>query len=301
MANKIKILGLLSLIVLFSACVKDGEDLCPPAGSVNINFFVEKFRNKSENPLDDREDDFSSRVNHLRYFIYKNGELYNQGIIDKFPKASIPSYTFQFRGLEYGSYNMVVVANSTREALSGEPINADNLLLTYPGCLDTEDYFTAVFPFDVESDEIKEYEVGLMRTHGVIRYTFKNMPDNITDMEIVMKNVSSKKWVTGDYGTAYEAARSYQIIPLTKQATSEDYIMGTFPTLSDGQSTYYLNLYRERETTPYISQMITDDLIVRRNQLLDIAVTFNDGYISFEIDLDSDWGGSSSGGEIGIE
>ena len=60
-------------------------------------------------------------------------------------------------------------------------------------------------------------------------------------------------------------------------------------------------MYKERESTPHISQMITDDLVVRRNQLLDIAVTFNDGYLSFEIDLNSDWDGSSSGGEVGIE
>lgn len=301
MTNNIKIVGLLLLIVFFSSCVTDGEDPCPPAGSVKIDFFVEKFRNQSENPLDDREEDFLSRVNHLRYFIYKDNELYDQGIINNFTKASSPSYSFQFTELDYGNYNMVVIANCTKDALSGDPSNADNLLLTFPGCTDTEDFFTAIFPFSVQSDEVKEYEVGLMRTHGVIRYTFKNMPDNITDMEIVMKNVSQEKWVTGDYMTTCEASRQYVMIPLEKKSATDDYIMGTFPTLPDEKSVYYLNLYRERGTTPYISQMITDDLIVKRNQLLDIAVTFNDGYLSFEIDLDSDWDGSSSGGEVGIE
>lgn len=300
MTNSIKIVGLLLLMTLFSGCVKDGEDLCPPAGSVKIDFFVERFRNQSENPLDDREEDFFSRVNHLRYFIYKDGELYDQGIIDQFLKATSPSHTFRFTGLDYGNYNMVVVANCTKEALSGNPANADNLLLTYPGCTDTEDFFTATFPFVVKSDEVKEYEVGLIRTHGVIRYTFKNLPDNITDMEIIMRNVSQEKWVTGDYKAACEATRRYQVVPLVKQSTTDDYIIGTFPTLPDDKSVYYLNMYREGETTPYISQMITDDLIIRRNQLLDIAVTFNDGYLSFEIDLDSDWGGSSSG-EVEIE
>lgn len=301
MTNYIKILGLLLLTVLFSGCVKDGEDPCPPAGSVKIDFFVEKFRNKSENPLDDREEDFYSRVNHLRYFIYKEGELYDHGILNNFARVVSPSYSFQFTELDYGDYNMVVVANCTKEALTGDPSNADNLLLTFPGCADTEDYFTAVFPFSVESDEQKKYEVGLLRTHGVIRYTFKNMPDHITDMEIVIKNVSQEKWVTGDYKTTYEASRQYIVVPLDKKIANDDYIMGTFPTLTNEKSAYYLNLYREREATPYISQMITDDIIVRRNQLLDIAVTFNDGYLSFEIDLDSDWDGSSSGGEVGIE
>jgi len=300
MAKSIKIFGILLLLAFFSGCVKDGEDLCPPAGNVKMDFFVEKFRNKSENPLDDREEDFLNRINHLRYFIYKEGNLYQQGIIDNFTKTSSPSYSFRFTGLDYGNYNMVVVANCTKEALSGDPVNADNLLLTFPGCMDTEDFFTAVFPFSIQSDEVKEYEVGLMRTHGIIRYTFKNMPDNITDMEVVMKNVSQEKWVTGDYRTTCEASRRYAVIPLVKKTEADDYIIGTFPTLTNEKSAYYLNMYKEGETTPYISQMITDDLIVKRNQLLDIAVTLNDGYLSFEIDMDSDWGGSSSG-EVGIE
>ncbi|MDU1891670.1 MAG: FimB/Mfa2 family fimbrial subunit [Dysgonomonas sp.] len=301
MTNNIRIIGILLLIAFFSSCVKDGENPCPPAGSVKVDFFVERFRNQSENPLDDREDDFQSRVNHLRYYIYKDGDLYDQGMISNFTKAASPSHTFQFTGLDYGNYNMVVVANCTKNALSGDPVYADNLLLTFPGCADTEDFFTAVFPFSVQSDEVKEYEVGLLRTHGVIRYTFENLPDDITDMEVVMKNVYQQKWVTGDYKETCEALQRYTIVPLVKQAVDDEYIIGTFPTPADERSTYYLNMYKAGEETPYISQMITDDLVIRRNQLLDIAVKFNDGYLSFEIDMDSDWNGSSSGGEIGIE
>lgn len=301
MANNIKIAGVLLLIILFSSCVRDGEDVCPPIGTVRVDLFVEKFRNQSENPLDDREDIFHERINHLNYFIYKDEILYDQGIINELPQVSDPSYSFLFSGLDYGNYNMVIVANCTQAVLCGDPVVADNLFLNFPGCENSEDFFTAVFPFSVEADEVKEYEVGLMRIHGIIRSTFKNLPNNITDVEIIIGNVSQESWLTGGYRTTCDASRKYTVNPQRKQAIDMSYIMGIFPTLENEKSVYSLNMYKDGETTPYISQIITDDINIKRNQLLDITVTFNDGYLSFEIDMDSDWDGSSPGGEVGIE
>jgi len=301
MINKIKITAILLTIIIISGCVKDGLDECPE-GNVRLNLFVEKFRNKSQNPLDDYEESFNERVQHLRYYLYRNGVLKQQGIVDKFEKASASSHTFDLQNLEYGSYNMVIVANCTKTALSGDIALADNLLLTYPGSIETEDFFTAVFPFEVESNNTAQYDVGLLRTQGIIRYTFNNLPAEVSDIEMVMKNVSSEKWVTGDYMNACEAARRYTI-SLLKQAseTDDDYIVGTFPSLANERAAYYLNLYRNNEDTPYMTHLVTDTLTVTRNQLLDIAVTFNKGGLSFEIDLDSEWDGSSSGGETGLE
>jgi len=301
MIRNIKIIiGLFLLTLILQSCVKDGMDECPE-GDVRIHLFVEKFRNKSQNPLDDYENNFNDVVGQLRYYLYKDKVLKEQGIIDNFTKAATPSYTFNLSALEYGDYNMVIVANSTKTALSGDAAIADNLVLTYPGCADTEDYFTAVFPFKVNSNEVTEYNVGLLRTHGVIRYTFNNMPSDISDIEVVMQNVSSEKWVTGDYKKVYEASQKYVIIPLEKKAATDDYVIGTFPSLTGQKSAYYLQMYRNNEVTPYMRHLITDTLTVTRNQLLDIAVTFNRGEISFEIDLDSKWDGSSDGGETGIE
>ncbi|MBK5722259.1 FimB/Mfa2 family fimbrial subunit [Dysgonomonas sp. Marseille-P4677] len=301
MTYSIKIIGILLLITLFSSCLKDGEDLCHSVGSVKIDLFVEKFRNQSDNPLDDREDSSLGRVNHLRYFIYKEGLLYEQGIIDKFTKTSGPLYSFLLSGLDYGNYNIVFVANCTKKSLRGDSTNIENLLLTFPGCEDTEDFFSAVFPFSVDSDNMMEYEVGLKRTHGIVRCTFNNLPNNISDIEIIMKNVNMEYWIAGDYKVAGEASRKYSLTELKDETVNGDYIIGTFPTPINEKSIYYLNIYKEDEATPYISQMITDDFEIRRNQLLDISVTFNDGYLSFEIDMDSDWDGPSSGGEVGIE
>jgi len=301
MIRSIKIvIGIFLLALISQSCVKDGMDECPE-GDVRINLFVEKFRNRSQNPLDDYEEDFTSRVSQLRYFLYRENTLVQQGIIDRFTKSTSPSYTFDLPKLEYGKYNMVIVANSKKTALTGDPSLADNLVLTYPGCADTEDFFTATFPFTVDSNTAADYNVGLLRTHGVIRYTFVNMPSDISDIEVVMQNVSSEKWVTGDYKKVGEASQKYVIVPLEKNAAIGDYVIGTFPSLTGQKSAYYLQMYRNNQPTPYMRQLITDTLTVRRNQLLDIAVTFNKGDLSFVVDLDSDWDGSSSGGETGIE
>lgn len=302
MINKMKIAGIVLLLAIVSGCVRSGMDECPD-GNVRLNIFVEKFRNKSQNPLDDYEENFTGRVGHLRYFLYKDGVLVGkENVISQFTKAGGPSFPLDLVDLEYGKYNVVIVGNSTKTAFSGDPVLADNLLLTFPGCAETEDFFTAVFPFEVRSNDKKEYQVGLLRTQGVIRYTFKNMPSDISDIEVVMKNVSNEKWITGDYKNACEASQKYVIIPLTKQNLAEgDYVIATFPSLQGELSAYHLNMYRNNEETPYMRQMITDTLTVTRNQLLDIAVTFNEGKLDFEIDLDSEWDGSLPGGETGLE
>ncbi len=301
MTKKIKIIGLFLFVVLLSACVKDGEDLCPPeprslTGSAIIHVYAEKFRNKSQNPLDDREAVFTDRITHLRYFVYKNNELHDEGIIDKFPKAAPSSYTFSLSDLEKGEYKMVLIANSAKKSLTGLAAKSANLLLTFPGCLDNEDYFTAVFPFSIKDDRNTEYEVGLMRTNGVIRYTFNNMPEEVSDIEVIMKNVYLEKWIDGDYKNICEANMKYLITPRKKQAWIDgEYVIGTFPTPTNEFSAFHINLYRNGEPEPYMSRMVTEDLSVLRNQLIDIAVTFNNGELDFIVDLDSDWDGSSSG------
>jgi len=116
-----------------------------------------------------------------------------------------------------------------------------------------------------------------------------------------MENVGLQKWVTGDYRDTFIANRRFDIIPVTRQAATEDYIIGTFPTVTDGYSTFRLSLFREGEEKAYLSQMISDNLTVVRNQLLEISVNYEDGEFSFEVTMDSSWNGSSSGGEVGLE
>lgn len=294
------IIGLFFITFILSGCVKDGLDECP-AGRIKLNLYVEKFRNPSQDPLNDVEDNFSDRINHLRYYLYRDGELVEQNMVMNFTKSASSSYTLEFSDLDYGDYNMVVVGNCTKTALAGDPTVADNLVLTFPTCAETEDFFTATYPFKVNSNDVIEHDMGLLRTQGVIRYAFNNVPTDVSDIEVVVKNVCAEKWITGDYKTTCEASHRYLMAPLKNQKSKNDYIIGTFPTPQNEKSAYYIHVYRESDTTPYLEQLITDTMSVVRNQLVDIAVTFNGDALDFEINLDNKWDGSTPGGETGLE
>lgn len=293
---------ILFVCVAYSCNVRDGEDPCPPEeGNVRINLYAEKFQNPSDDPLADRERAFFDRITHIRYYLYKDNALYDEQVVATFDNAHTGFYTLNFDNLPVGDYQLVVISNCTGDALTGEPDIADNLVITYPGSADTEDYFTAVFPFTVEAIGWQEYVVGLSRVHGVVRYTFHNLPQDAIAVGVLMENVSSEKWITGDYKEVCQADTRYDMVPVTRVSVDEDYVLGTFPTPTDERSSFTLSLFREGADDPYISQMIVDTLNIRRNQLLDIEVTYNNGRFDCEIILDSTWDGSNSGGEVGLD
>ncbi|MCD7899128.1 MAG: hypothetical protein LUH22_04425 [Bacteroides sp.] len=299
MTRTSKLIGFLLLFIITSySCVKDGEELCPE-GNVRLRIYAEKFQNKSDDPLSDRESIFYDRVSHIRYYLYKDGVLDRSVIVNVFDDVTSDSYLLNLPDLEYGNYQIALVTNSTRTALTGDGTSIDNLLLTYPGSDLTEDYFSQVFSFEVNSPDTKEYNVGLSRVQGVIRYTFNNLPEDASYVEVIMKNVSNEKWITGEYMNACQANRRYAMIPVTR-AETEDLVMGTFPTLTTQRSALDVNLYKMDGDVAFMTQMISDTLTVSRNQLLDIVLTYEDGKFNYEILMDTTWDGSSSGGEVDI-
>lgn len=298
MTNYLKIVMVLLGVISLSGCIKDGLEECPPEPKIALEFYAEKFQNKSQNALDDREEKFCDRIKHVRYYLYKDKELIRERIVDKFENTDGNCFTLEFDDLQPGQYEIVVIGNSSRSALTGDPMDAASLVITYPGSLDTEDYFTATFPFTVKAEESKKYEVGLYRAHGVIRYHFVNPPDDLVGVQVRMTNVGSEKWVTGDYMNVIDATHRFTTIQTATRADIEDgaLVIGTFPTPQNEFSEYYLSLYREGEDNPYLSRMIADTLGVIRNQLIDIVTTFNDGNVSFEVYMDNEWDGSLWGG-----
>ncbi|MDR2038217.1 MAG: hypothetical protein LBQ60_09860 [Bacteroidales bacterium] len=303
--KKVNTLVMLLLGMTLSGCIKDAPDPCP-VGDLSLLVFVENFQNPSDDPLFDTEPIFSTRINHLRYYLYRDGLLYEQGLVDSWPKASRAYYTFQYDSLEFGNYEIVLIGNCTKAALSGDPSNPASLSLTFPGCSDTEDFFTAAFPFTLDTYGLSQYEIGLSRAHGIVSYDFINVPNDITEIEVVMDNVGLQKWVKGDYQDVFCATHRYAFFSAgsnNKRSRSasdirwgEDYRVATFPTVSGERSTYTMNLYRNGENTPYISQKVCDTLVVKRNQLLEITAIFNNGSFQFEIDMNTSWDGTSDAG-----
>lgn len=287
----LNITGILLFMLILSACVRDGEDPCP-VGTVKLNLFVEKFQNVSEDPLDDKEENFYNTVKHVQYYLYKDGEFLQK--LTTVPTGNGDSYGLEIPDLFYGDYEIAIVANSTKNALKGNETESRSLSLNFQGSEATEDYFTAVFPFTVDSEEYKEYPVGLLRTQGLVRYIFVNMPDFIDKFGISIDSVSNEKVIMGDYKGEVVATKSFTVsTPITKDDPQPAW---TFPTVKSKKSRTYIELYQKgNHTDPYYTTSYEnkDSVIsVRRNHLVDVVATYNDGEIDIEIKLDTKWDGS---------
>lgn len=291
---------LLSVLLLTSSCITEGEELCP-TGDVRLHLYAEKFQNRSQNPLDAKEEKFCDRVSHLRYFLYKGDILSQEGIVSEFNDKDINCYSLDFDNLDYGEYQVLLVCNSSKKALLGDAKKAEDLYLAYPGSTETEDFFTAFFSFNVNSEEKKEYDIGLLRAQGIIRYSFVNMPSDVTKMQIVMENVAGEKWITGDYKNIYRNTQDYTITKPLRDSETNAYVIGTFPTVVNEKSSYFLSLFREGEEEPFISELITDQVDIIRNQLIDITAIFKDGKIDCLIQLNNEWDGWNPGGNGSIQ
>lgn len=297
---KMKVLGILVMLLTLAGCIKEDLDPCP-VGNVKIKVYAEKFQGTTPKGQSARETVFKERIKHLRYFLYKGDQLKEKGIVPDLSETQGAYYLFERPNLEFGKYTLVLVCNSTQTALTGDPEKMDNLLVTYPGCDDTEDYFFVVFPFTVDCDCETEFETDLYRMHGVIRYSFVNMPADVTGVELTIQNVCHKKFISGDYSEGIDVVKKYEWPTSVELDGKQQFVMGVFPTLPGSQSVYRLKLYKEGEELPFYDNVVLDNLNVMRNQLLDVKATFSDGSMHFDVILDSTWDGSEDGGNTGVE
>lgn len=294
-----KILLFLSGFLLFASCINEDLDPCPPdKGDVKINLYVEKFQNKSENPLASRETEFNRRLHYLCYYLYRGDSLLEYRVVDDLTLNTRPAYVFEWNGLEFGDYTLVVVGNCKAEGvLTGRGDLRTDLVLHYPGADTTDDFFTCTFPFRVDCSCTEEFDAGLQRVQGVVRSKFVNLPAGVTEIEVTVDGVYGRKTVCRDYdGEAIVVSRRYPVVPLVR-AAAPDYVLGSFPTLAGNRSVYHVRLYAAGNEVPVFDRDITDALQIRRNQLVEITTTFaEDGTFTFEIALDKDWSGSIEGG-----
>lgn len=296
---KTKVLFVIGILFILSSCIKEDLDPCP-LSKVKVNVYAEKFQNPSENAMDNVEGNIKDRIGHLRYYLYQGGKMKKKGIVSDWAAVNGAFYTLTWEGLDWGDYQLVLVCNSTKNALSGDDNFVDNLLLTYPGCDLTEDYFATVFSFTVDCDCELEFNTALSRVQSIVRYTFKNVPSDLTDIEVEMSRLTARKYITGDYEGEGNAIKKYTIIPARAESVP-GFVIGTFPTLTDTRALLNMRFYRNHEVGPYYEKLVTDTLRVKRNQLLDIVTTFSDGKIDFEIRLDGSWDGFTPGGDTEIE
>ena len=294
-----KILLFLS-VLLFAGCIRETLDPCP-TGDVKINIYVEKFRAVTHNYRTDMEASFNTRIKDIHYFLFKEDALIEEGrIADCSPYTAGP-YTFERHGLDFGDYCLAVVSNCSAY-VGGNKIS--DLFFMYAGVDNKEDYFAVCFPFTVDCDCESEYNTYLERAHGVIRYTFNNIPQDMSGIEVTMTNVADKKMIDGDYSGRVAVTKR---IPMGEQDRAERankdlaLVLGTFPTAVDTRSAYRLRLYRSGEEQPWYDKTVTDTLTVRRNQLLEIAANFIGDIPNFKVLINTAWDGSNWGGGTDIQ
>lgn len=286
-------------VLLFSACIRETLDPCP-VGDVKIKIYVEKFQSVTHNYQMDMEASFNTRIKDMHYFLFKDNALLEENRISDSSPYTTPAYTFERQGLEFGDYCLVVVSNCSAYVGGNTP---SEIFFTYAGVDNKEDYFATCFPFTVDCDCQTEYNTYLERVHGVIRYTFENVPEHMTGIEMTMTNLGDKKMIDGDYSGRMEMVKRIPVGTQTRAGKDGNMtvVIGTFPTTTGERSAYKLRLYKNNEDKPWYDETVTDTLTVRRNQLLDIATRFTGDTPSFEVLINTSWGGSNSGGNTDID
>lgn len=294
----IKVLSLFLPVLLFAGCIHETLDPCPE-GDVKVNIYAERFQAVTHNFPEDMETSFHTRIKDLHYFLFKDNALIKEGRISDTSSSTGPSYTFDFGKLAFGDYCLSVVSNCSADIQGDAP---DNLFFTYAGVDNKEDYFSLSFPFTVDCDCETEYNAYLERAHGVIRYNFYNIPPHTTGIEVSITNLGNRKQINGDYSGQDEITKRISVEELVpaEEGDALVFALGTFPTTKGEHSTCKIALYNGEDETPWYAATITGEAIVRRNQLLDITARFTGDIPSFEVKVDTSWGGSNSGGGTDI-
>lgn len=300
-----KIISLFLGIFFFTSCINEDLNPCPPTkGNVKINLYVEKFQNKSLDPLVSREAAFNKRLHYMCYYLYKGDSLLEHGIESDLTTRTAPAFIFEHHDLDFGDYTLVIGGNCpTQGILTGTGLKREELMFNYPLTGSLEDYFACVFPFTVNCDCTQEYDAGLQRVLGVVRCNFVNLPDDISEVEISLNGLTCKKAFTSDYAEETEITKHFPV-HRSLRSSNQSYSMGTFPTIAGKRTAYRLRLYSSGKETPVFEQVMTDTLQVARNQLLELVTTFGadgiKGQNRFEVFLDKDWNGSVDGGNTNI-
>lgn len=291
-----KLIYLLVMGGLLAGCIREDLEPCPES-EVRIKLYVEKFQADPDASFASAEPHFNSRIEQLRYYLYKEGKVIEQGQLPDCTACTDSAYVFYRHGLEFGDYKLVVIGNGEGGAFTSDP---DHLVATYPGVEQTKDFFTASLPFTVNCACPLSYQGLLERMHGVVLGSFGQLPPEITGLEIKMANVGTRKPMEGAYEGSGELTKR---VDLTAYDSSKEVnvVIGAFPTAGNQPSSYYLSLYKNGADTPAYQFLVTDTLRVIRNQLVEVKMHFHAMNPSFEVNVDTKWEGSLPVGGIVIQ
>lgn len=285
------------LIISLSGCWRENLKNCWE-GDVSIRVMAERFQ---EVPGGASEEKISDRIETLRYYLYYENVLFQQGSVDSKAALDVQQYILTFPKLKFGNYSLALLANVDENEIKATE-HCEDLLFDYPGSSDTKDYFVSCYEFKVDCECGFDDFVVLYRAQGVAQFQLKDLPENITEVEVELDQLNS----TCGVDTAYQGSvvTSYRLkVNHNSKSNIFSFAIGSFPTISNEQTSVVLRLYADGDPEFVAYEEKVGEINVLRNQLVRINADFNhdiSGKVQFGIQVNPAWDGIG-GGEVPVE
>ena len=294
---KTQLTGILLMLVTLTSCVKETLKECP-TGNVRIDLYVEKFQTNSAAPTEDAEEIFNQRIQVLNCVLYKDHKYVMDTTISNVSMASQPYFTIFLPDLEFGNYEMVVIANSDPTLLKGDFHIPGDRNITYPGVDKMKDLFATNLEFTLNCNCTEKFQAKLRRLEGVIHLSFRNLPTDIQEAEVTIHGVNSNLGIDG-YTQSIDVIRRFPMNILTG-SRDPGMSIGVFPTTKGSPATFRLKLFKDSGNVAVYDEVAKEPLNIVRNQLVELLIEFSNGNLSFEIKIDTLWEDLINGGEIEV-
>lgn len=283
------ILSFMSLFLLMglTGCWNENTKNCW-MGDVAIHVMAERFQ---ELPGGKTEEVLSARISSIRYYLYQGDVLYQQGVVDDKEELNLQNIILTFSKLPFGDYSLSLLGNASE----GESI-------TYPGPTQTKDYFVSYYRFTVDCECGLTDFTTLYRSQGVTQFELKNLPDNITEIEVSLNQLNQVCQADTTYRGETELSYRMNVVDVTQEGLSS-FVIGSFPTVAEGRSELILRLYADGNPEFLVYESKIGEAVIVRNQLVRVEADFNHslmGDVVFDVTVNPEWDGVG-GGDVPVE
>ena len=271
-----------------SGCWKEDLKNCWK-GDVTFFVLAERFQ---QPPGGKTEENLALRIDSMRYMLYRGEVIYEQGWIKDPAVLGAKQVALTFPKLPFGEYQLSLLANVE----DGEEI-------VYPGVENTKDYFVAHRLFTMDCDCGFQDFLTLHRSQGVTQFKLKDLPDNITEIEVNVNRLGNVCRTDTTYAGETEITYRVNVADVEKEGVAS-LLIGTFPTNENTRSEVVLKLYAEGDPNFRVYEQKIGEETVKRNQLLRFEADFNrsiKGEVSYIVTINPKWDGVNDGGEVPVE
>ena len=294
---KTQLTGILLMLVALTSCVKETLQECP-TGNVRIDLYVEKFQTNSVLPTEDAEEVFNQRIQFLNCVLYKDNKFVLDTTISDVTVASKPYFTIFLPDMDFGNYEMVIIANCDTTVLQGDCHIPGNRNLIYPGVDKVKDLFAANLNFTLDCNCTAQFQTKLKRLVGVVHFSFRKLPTDIKEAEVTIHGVNKSLGI-GGYTQSVDVTRRFPVNILTRSG-DPGMMTAVFPTAKDLPGTFRLRLFNDEGDVAVYDKVAPDPVNIVRNQLVELLSDFSNGELTFEIKVNTPWEDLVNGGEVEV-